>query len=436
MPSVRIENVVLVALIVFVPRAEAFPDGPQTTSPAVKALQGLRDEGFRSRVDFRKVSNAAARARIAMPNSPIPEYAYGLILLSRVQPERAVTCFKAAIDRDTSYLPAWKALLQTRLTRRQTDDFRKESLKLAELASSQQVTWQNPQDRREAAVWLGRMMGFLSLPHVSLLHAEERSRLEAALISKLGKELKMSYAAGQTELRKDREQLETDLKKEAAQASAIQQKQNLTELSVLNDRGEEIDEKAEILELTTEQWDEWLRESHDAADNQLKDLQKQYDTLSRAAQLISQLIQQTQYSVGRYQTQLGVRGIRGVQADQQAGLIELRRELLQYQQQYQALEQRAAAIVSQGRQIAARQAAVQLRYQQATGKITRESAILDRWKKSVAKETDKIGKQDFQTLETKLKRRLYQVPSYFKLDAEEELNRLIAEVDKDFDANQ
>ena len=55
MPSVRIENVVLVALIVFVPRAEAFPDGPQTTSPAVKALQGLRDEGFRSRVDFRKV---------------------------------------------------------------------------------------------------------------------------------------------------------------------------------------------------------------------------------------------------------------------------------------------------------------------------------------------------------------------------------------------
>ncbi len=435
MPYLRTATAVLVSLTLTGSSAFASSDAPQKAQAVTELLETLLEDGLVRRVPFSQVSQTVRQARSALPESPIPDYAHGLVLLGRIQTDKAVSRFAAALEREPTYLPAWKALLRTRLVRQQTKSFQDESLKLAKLAGTKVSVWQSEEQRKDAAVWLGRTIGFLSLPECDVLEPQELSRLEAELKSHLGDDLAADFGLGRDGLLEDRQQLEQSLKKEFAQESARREKKANDDLEDLTDREEELEDKAETLELTADQWKDWLDEAQKKSDQKLKDLQKQYATLDEAGQKISQLIQQTQVSVGRFQTQLAFRGIRGVQADQQPGMIQLRRELSQYQSQYQALEQRATGLVLQGRQVAAGQAAAILRYQQATGKIGRESATLTRWKKSVEKESAKLGNQDHQALEAKFQRRLSQVASYFELDAKTELKRLIEQAEGAPEAN-
>jgi hypothetical protein len=91
---------------------------PEDESQSIAALKTLLHDGLVRRVPLNQVAQTVTEAKRFQPNDPLWDYAHGLVLFSRVQPAKAVECFKAALKQRPTYLPAWQALLRTRLIRK------------------------------------------------------------------------------------------------------------------------------------------------------------------------------------------------------------------------------------------------------------------------------------------------------------------------------
>ena len=400
-------------------------DPPATESKTLSALKTLLEEGIARRGSLDQIAQTVRVARQSDPDDPVFDYAHGLVLLSRVQPAKAVLSFEAALERRPTYLPAWQALLRTRLIHKDMKSFQTEALKLAKLARDAAGVWRDESERVEAAKWLGRAAGFLSLPDGDLLKAEERERFESALKRELGSEFDAIFAGARDTLLEDYQKLQQKLKQEFDKESKDQTKKADTELAELEDRDEELDKKTETLKLTADQWKDWLDQRVKKADQELKTLETQYKTLEQAAQGVSQLIQQTQVDLGRMQTSLSLQGIRGTRMEAQPAVLQLQQELGKYQTQYLTLEQRGANVLSQAQQVLAARAGAVRRYQQATGKIVEQTDAFNRWKKTIEKASQKVVNQNPALLNQSLKKRLSLPASYFELDEKAELVRLI-----------
>ena len=390
-----------------------------------QTLMSLRDDGIVRRVSLSEVARTVQSAKRSVADEAVLDYAHGLVLLSRVQPAKAIACFESALKHNSAYLPAWQALLRTRLIRKDMKNLETQSLQLAKVVQSPEVSWQEESQRKDAAAWLGEVAGFLALPEAGLMKPEEQRRFEANLQQALGSGFASDFTAGKQTLQKTYEALRKGLESEVDQESENQDKKAEDELAELAGKSDELDEKAESLKLSADQWKDWLDERVKKADDELKTLEAEFQKLDQSAQGVSQLIQQTQLDVARYQTELAAQGIRGRDADQQPAMLQLRQELVKYQRQYQALEQRAARILLQGRQVLAARTLAVKKYQKATGKIVRESETLSRWKKSVEKASDKLESRDSKTVARSLKKRLSMPASYFELDEKAELSKMI-----------
>ncbi len=352
---------------------------------------------------------------------------HGLVLQSRVQPKQAVLCFEAALKRQPAYLPAWQALLRTRLIRKDLKSLQSESLELARLAKSEEAAWPEDSERQQAAFWLGKIVGYLSLPEVDLLKDADRKRFESDLKTRLGTPLAAAFAAGQTALQTDYQKLRQDLAKDIQQEAKHQEKKAGDDLANLADKGQNLDKKTETLKLTAEQWKDQIEQQMKKTDQQLKVLEAEYKTLSQALQGVSKLVLQTQIDIGRVRTTLELGGMRGVRLDQHPAMLQRRQELLKYENQFLSLQQRGATVISQGRQLLTTRTVAVQKYQQATGNIVRQTETLTRWKKNVEETSKQIANQG--QAKTKpglsLEKRLSLATSYFELDEKAELTRLI-----------
>ncbi len=130
----RIGRMIAFCLILAgIPRVGGADEKPGE-SKSVPALKTLLNEGLIRRESLNQISQTVQAAKILMPDDPTLDYAHGLVLLSRVQPAKAVECFEAALERQPTYVPAWKALLRTRLIRKEMKTFQTEALQFAKLA--------------------------------------------------------------------------------------------------------------------------------------------------------------------------------------------------------------------------------------------------------------------------------------------------------------
>ncbi len=170
-------------------------------------------------------------------------------------------------------------------------------------------------------------------------------------------------------------------------------------------------------------------------ESQFKQLQRDFAALDTVARKMNGIIAQTQFEIGQLTTimqiqQRNQRSSRGAgQSQTYAGNVLLgqrQQELLRYQLQYAALEQKAMSLMAQARQVLAARQQAAIKYKNATGEIVRADKTLDRWKKTLEKSSIKAAAKpnDADLLEGVEKRRTM-VSSYFPLDFDAEKDRVL-----------
>lgn len=383
-------------------------------------LKTLLNEGIVQPAASREISKTTVLLRLHKPGSPIPDYASGLVWLTRNEFSRAFDCFEAALEQDDAYLPAWKVQLRTRLIRNQPELFKTDCLKLARLVGDPRA-WDNPKQRDEAAKWLGQIAGFLTLPDVKLMTEKERTYFEWLVESKFPTELHPLYMAGRQTVQKEYDNLhdvfEEDFQKQMDQLDE--------ELEALEDRKLKLDRRVDSLKLMEGQLKIRLTQRQKKAERQLKGLGKGYESLNKAARSLLQLMQQTQSDVGRLYIELASQGIIGIKAEQQPVMIQLRQELIKYLEEYRQLARRGAQVRSKGYQVIADRTEAIRRYQRVKGNIQRQVAGVYQRQNRLDAASEKIRREDQQALKESLRKQLADPANFFELDEQTELTRLI-----------
>ncbi len=403
----------------------ALAEHPRHELPSIQTLKTFLEDGIVRQADLDQILAAAKQARLLHSKSPIPDYAHGLVLLKRDELARALDCFEASLKRDPTYLPAWRARLRTRLLRGQTDSFRAECLSLAEIVGDDAMPWES-EDRHEAAAWLGRIAGFLSLPEVELMPANSRDYFEWMLTSAFGKSQQSGdansyYAAGRQTLLEDYEHFKKILKEEL-DAKLHQQESHLAELEF---RRRELEQRAESLERIAEQLKNRLADRREDAARELKTLGKGYDALNQTRWRVLQLMRQTQQDVVRLHLELATRGIFGLEAERQPVMLQLRQELLKYRNQYLVLQWQGANVQTQGRRIVADRADAARRYELVKKRIGHQIETVNRRQQRFQTESEKIQDESQILSETSLQQQLSDASRYLELDEQAELARFI-----------
>ncbi|HEY2252620.1 MAG TPA: hypothetical protein VGH74_16215 [Planctomycetaceae bacterium] len=161
-------------------------------------LRGLLLEGMTADAD----SLAAAKrhfeaAHSALADDPRAPYAYGLSLLSHNKTKEALEQFRAASSISPApFLPALQAIAWAHIS---SHDFAKGLPAVRDLARKIAETkgpWPTDHDRRHAAEWLGRMMGYLSGPGKNPDQTGEIDKLAGDIDKLLTQERKEAYQRG------------------------------------------------------------------------------------------------------------------------------------------------------------------------------------------------------------------------------------------------
>jgi hypothetical protein len=129
-----------------------------------QSLRGLLLEGMTA-------DGAAASKRhfeaahLSVPDDPRPAYAYGVALLVQKNPNEALTQFRAAARKAKApFLPAMQALAWVHFSK---NDYKSGLADLSELAGKieeSKASWPTEHDKNHAADWLGRIVGYLTIP--------------------------------------------------------------------------------------------------------------------------------------------------------------------------------------------------------------------------------------------------------------------------------
>lgn len=385
-------------------------------------LRRLLTDGLSGKESLANVNRLRAAARRRQPKEPAVDYAYGLVMLKRKRLRQAVAAFRLAVRKAPDYLPAWQALLRTHLDEDDKNPLLADAKKMAAAVSQSR----DSDGSASGAEFLGRTVAFLQLASIDILPDGKVKELDAALQRRLGASLLSHYEQGKSRLLADHKKLKAEVDRDLAKLKQTFKQKTEKKLSNLEERKTEAKQKQENLKLTAAQWQKWMEEQKSKAEKDFKELQKDFKTLQAADARVARLATQTNIEMGRLRTRLALRGIRGRQADMQPAVLRLEQEATRYAGQRLQFRRRAAGLRVQARRLVAGYVAATQQYRQATGKIVKDEGLVKRWQKALNKSSEKIkDKQPSKTRANQLQDRLTRVDSFFELDYDAEVKRLL-----------
>ncbi len=410
------------------PRLFPSAEEQQTFADNVKQL-------FDSHEDLSKARRQHQSAKRRHPRDPRPDYAMGLVLLKEFEYEEAGKQFQAAAKGDAvHYLPAWQAVIHLDILQKDREGFLRDTFELAKLAADPGAEWIGTNQPRAAATWLGEVCEYLKLPGVDFLKPDQQTAHVEKLTELMTPEMVAAWVEGQPKLRQKYVRVFNEIHQEQQQMKQKLEQSADRKTAALSGRQQELDEKQDDARKSATEWKAWYDKHMKQTETQLKTLQRDYAALDAAARRLSGIIAQTQFEIGQLSTVMqlqqqnqGSRAVSLRQANTRNILLGQRQqELLRYQLQYAALEQKAMSLTAQARQVlsARQQAAIQ--YKNATGEIVRTDKTLDRWKKTLEKSSIKAAaKADEADPVAALEKRRTMVSSYFPLDFDTEKTRVL-----------
>jgi hypothetical protein len=388
-------------------------------------LQQILEMGLVQRADLKRVDRRIEQAVVRYSDAPCLHFAHGLILQDRLLRKEAAEEFATAVRLDRSCGPAWRSLIQFRLTEKEPDRLCDDLVEFAEALAKSRLDWRAT-ERHELAVWLGRVHGFLLLDEVQIVSREALNHNLAIVHRRLPQVLHSDYEAGLQKLSTDYDKLLTDIELEIAGDESKTARKTADKLTELKERRQEIKRKSNTAALTKEQWESWLKEQLTTTGKRLEELKQDYEKLEAADRKLISLDLQTELDRQRLRTEYGLQGIAGADIDRQPGVLRMEQERLRYANERLSLQQQAVRVKSAARaNIVARADAIR-RYEQATGDIREEDATLTRWQQAINRSTLKVKEKAASTASRKrLLRKLSLPTTYFEVDEKVEAQRLL-----------
>ena len=421
---------------------------PQEQRALAADLQKLLDP----EQDVSKAKRQYQFAKGRHPQDPRVDYAMGLVLLKHFDYEEAGKQFQAATEGDRiQYLPAWQAVIHLDILQKDREHFLADTLKLAKLAANPNAEWVGKDQPLGAAAWLGEVCEYLKLPGVDFLEPAQHTAHVEKLTELMTPEQVAAWVEGQPKLRGKFVRLFNEIRKQQQEMKAeIEQTAN-RKTARLTDRKKDINQKKDDARKSEAEWKAWYDKQMKQTESQLKTLQKDFAALDTVARRLKGLMAQTQLEIGQLGAALQLQQQNGGTANRTRQFranvttqirakvttinnmtsIDLifgqrQQELLRYQLQYAALEQKGRLLTAQARQVVALRQQAALQYKNATGEIVRADKTLDRWEKVVEKSSLKAAAkaENADPLEALEKRRML-VSSYFPLDFDTEKTRVL-----------
>ena len=367
---------------------------------------------------------------------PRSHYAMGLVLLKHFDYDEAGKCFQSATAGDRmQYLPAWQARIHLDLLQKDRDSFLRDTLELAKLVANPDVEWIGTDQPLEAATWLGQVYEYLKLPGVDFLEAAQRTAQVEKLTELLTSQQVAAWVEGQPKLRQKFARVFNEIRQEQQQMKQKLQQSATRKTTALSERKQDLNEKQDDARKSAVEWKAWYDKQMKTTESQLKTLQHDFAALDTVARKLNGIITQTQFEVGQLTTIMQLQQRNQRSARSQAGsrptagsilLAQRQQELLRYQLQYGALEQKSISLTAQARQVLAVRQQAAIKYKNATGEIVRTDKNLDRWKKTLEKSSIKAAsKADGADASEALEKRRTMVSSYFPVDFDTEKTRVL-----------
>lgn len=381
--------------------------------------EGLRSKGKGS---VESAKQYAEEARRLCDDDPRLDYALGLVLMKNFRSQEALKLFQVAGSHDAyPYLPARRAEIWYLLSRKKYDQGLQRYAELAKVISKTSSGWPDEPTRTATAHWMGRLAGYLAGPG--------STRKVAALLEQPGMDFRQAmserfhaaFDAGSEATAFTYQQLKAELDdiRKTAQASQIEKRQG--EQEKVSDRREEVQNKQDKIELTTQQWKEWLDDQTQQVDKKLTELEKDYVTLDEQAKSLQRSMQSLDFEIQRLTNFINY----NAQHRNSTRIDDARRELalrnnqkLRHRTQHNALNRQASVINQQAEQLIAKRKAAQIRYEKETGQFIKEKEKLRLWTEKIRRRERRLNSKPVKRSAqiTSAVRGLKSLHSYVKFD--------------------
>ena len=398
---------IFAALLLFstpVVAEDASPDRPSATEADLRFatyerhLAAILTLGFeRGRRGLREADSEIKKARQQYPDNSRLEYAYGVVLMKHFKRTEAMGQFEAVTTNGRSvYLPAWQALIRTRLLSKKYDAAFKDAEALAKLVRNRSVSWTDPDAPRDAAFWLGRMVAACLLATVDAKTSPQLADLDAMFQGLEDASLEKKYKAGRHAVELQHQKLVEGLERERVRLERKQQSKRQKQQKRIEKKQKEIEDKEVTVKRSTKEWRAWLDEQLDRNDKELDRLQKDYEVLDTAAVRTSNIIARLQREIARAQLAEQFTNPKERERRDDSFLspgLQLGVEANKYQNQYMTLSDQAQDVMAQAKATLVNREAVISQYNKATGLLVKDDAALQKRKKLLRSEERRVGKE-------------------------------------------
>jgi hypothetical protein len=145
------------------------------------------------------------------PDDPRAAYAYGLALIEQNNPKEALPQFRAAAKQlSAPFLPALQGVAWAHLAKNERPQALAALTDLAKRLEESKGTWPTDHDKKYAAEWIGRTIGFLTGPGRSDDKAEEVTTAAADISKILTAERRQAYEHGRKAIARRHDELKAE----------------------------------------------------------------------------------------------------------------------------------------------------------------------------------------------------------------------------------
>jgi len=431
---------VLVGLLVFAAADSASSLSAENSDSARQRATGeavdrLLEVGFDDRPDsLRSARRIWKQARLRSRGDVRVDYAWGLVLRRHSRNEEAERRFLSAANRaKPAYIPARQAVVWLKLAR---GDYAQGLVQLEHLLRDLTggTAKRDPAARKAGARWVGRVLAALEKVPLSKRDESKRAATMRRAEQLLTGTLRTAYDAGRKDVVKISERLEGERLKTRISAQEKQNQQEKAQRKDIASKKQSIDQRQSSLNLTAEQWKEWLEKRRKTANVSLQKQVKELNLLQQRRRAIARSLSLAQQQRAKLLTIMQAASRRSRTPPLPAGrrraadvtLARVQKDILNYQtrslatlQQMQGVRAQAAAVIRQYR------AAVK-KYESATGKIARKNATLNRWEKHLKQQERELNNSGKLTpAEQRMELRLKRFSTYIEFDLKAEKQRLL-----------
>ncbi len=392
---------------------------PAESAALVNHFKRAFEEGFAiGPTRLQEAEKHLAQARRLAPRDPRVDYAHGLVLVRQSHVEQAIAPFKAAIENDKSYWPAWQAAIWAQLAANRYESGLKQLDEYAQAVEEAETRNEVSEAQRDAARWIGQLIESLARSADSKKLHDLLAAHQVHLLDTFGTELSEAVEAGSESIRDREFELDqaADNARRTAEKSAEVRKER--KAAQLDKSLEGAAKKKEDNEKSKEDWKSWLDDELAKSDKDLGRLERDYTYLNQRVQSLSQSIilagQDMTYlnaQLSMFNPQLYAQSTQNTNAqnaqamqnslnanpqnlqaiqNMQSQLLQRQNQMVSYQTDYNASVGRMSQIAQAGALATSQKAAAIVRYEKATGDLTRKNAGLDKWSGRLKNQKQKL----------------------------------------------